>query len=215
MKKANKTMVITTILCLLPILLGVLLYPKLPDQVPAQWGSDGQVNWYQSKAMAVFGMPAFLAIINLVVHIGVNNDPKRANASKMLKNIGFWICPIISLIFVPISLFASMGMEVHIAFWTPLFVGVLLIIIGNYLPKCKQSYTVGIRLPWTLDNETNWNKTHHFAGYLWIIGGIITIISSFFSFWPAIFLVILLIVLIPIVYSFVLYKRGNQIGKIK
>ena len=77
MKKANKTMVITTILCLLPILLGVLLYPKLPDQVPVQWGSDGQVNWYQSKAMAVFGMPAFLAIINLVVHIGVNNDPKQ------------------------------------------------------------------------------------------------------------------------------------------
>ena len=83
------------------------------------------------------------------------------------------------------------------------------LIIGNYMPKTKQSYTMGIRLPWTLHSEENWNRTHRLAGFLWVLGGLYFIVMSFVGWTPAGFLIPLAVmVLVPTVYSYVLYKRG-------
>ena len=87
-------------------------------------------------------------------------------------------------------------------------VGVLLIALGNYLPKCKQNYTVGIKLPWTLNSEENWNRTHHLSGYLFILAGIVMTITAFIP--KAAFLTlpfILIAAIIPMIYSFVLLKK--------
>ena len=76
-------------------------------------------------------------------------------------------------------------------------IGVLFMIIGNYLPKCKQNYTMGIKLPWTLDDEENWNRTHRFAGFLWVAGGVVIAINAFLK-WEWLFLVVVFaMVLIP------------------
>ena len=80
-------------------------------------------------------------------------------------------------------------------------------IIGNYLPKCKQNYTVGIKTPWTLNNEEVWNKTHKISGYLWVIGGFIITISSFIGFESIMLVVLIIIAFVPIVYSYILYKK--------
>ena len=102
----------------------------------------------------------------------------------------------------------ALGKAVDALLLMPLVMGVLFLIIGNYMPKCKQNYTIGIKIPWTLDNEENWNKTHRFAGFLWVICGIAIMITGFLgSFW--IFLPIaLLMVIAPIVYSYLLHKKG-------
>ena len=87
--------------------------------------------------------------------------------------------------------------------------GVLFVLIGNYLPKTKQSYTLGIRLPWTLASEENWNRTHRLGGVLWVLGGLYFIVMSFFPWNLAAFLIpILLMALVPTVYSYLLYRRG-------
>ena len=87
-------------------------------------------------------------------------------------------------------------------------VGLVLAIVGNYLPKCKQNYTIGIKIPWTLNSEENWNRTHRFAGRLWVVCGLVLMFSGFFGgFW--IFLgVVLLMVLAPFLYSYVLHRKG-------
>ena len=89
--------------------------------------------------------------------------------------------------------------------------GLLFLIIGNYLPKARQNYTIGIKIPWTLANEENWNRTHRLAGYLWMICGILMIFNCLTRFVPAIWLfgILLIMVLVPCIYSFWLHaKKG-------
>ena len=81
----------------------------------------------------------------------------------------------------------------------------MFIIIGNYLPKARQNYTIGIKIPWTLANEENWNRTHRLAGYLWMICGILMILISLTRFVPAEWLLIM--VLVPCIYSFWLHAE--------
>lgn len=122
-----------------------------------------------------------------------------------------WIIPVLTLILMPVTLFASMGAEIPIQVIVPIFLGVLLIAIGNYLPKSKQSYTVGIRLPWTLNSEENWNRTHHLAGYLWILGGVLLLLCAFLPavwFLPVLMILLILVAGILFAYSYSLYRKG-------
>ena len=84
---------------------------------------------------------------------------------------------------------------------------------GNYLPKCRQNYTMGIKLPWTLADEDNWNRTHRMAGYVWTAGGILMLIMGFFHLASLFFLVFMAMVLIPSVYSMILWRRGKTCTK--
>ncbi len=208
--KIDKLMLITTIICLLPIILSLVMYDKLPDQMPIHWDVYGNPDNYGSKAFAVIGLPFMMAGLNLITHFALNSDPKKANSSAVLKLIGKLTIPFITIALVPVTLFAGMGYDIPIEKIVPAFVGLLFIVIGNYLPKSKQNYTVGIKIPWTLNNETNWNKTHRLAGYLWILGGVLMFINSFLRiYWiPVFFIIMSLLVVVPFIYSYILYKNG-------
>ena len=209
--KVDKLLIISTLICLLPIVLSLAVYDKLPDTMPIHWDIEGNPDGYGSKAFAAIWLPLMMAGLNLITHFGLNTDPKKANSSKILKLIGKLTIPFLSLTLLPITIFAGLGYEIAIERIVPAFVGLLFIIVGNYLPKSKQNYTVGIKLPWTLDNETNWNKTHRLAGYLWIIGGVVMFVNSFLQiYWtPVFFIIIGSMVFIPALYSYILYRNGN------
>ncbi|MGE7823560.1 SdpI family protein [Paenibacillus sp. NPDC093718] len=211
MRKKNSSMlVITTLICLLPIILSMTLYNQLPEQVAVHWDAAGNPDNYVSKAVAAFVFPLFTAVLNVIVHVGLNNDPKKMNAAPVLRTMGLWLIPALSLILMPITLFKAMGAELPIQTIAPALVGMLLVVTGNYLPKSKQNYTVGIKLPWTLNSQENWNKTHRFAGYLWMAGGAFMILTAFLkaNLAVAIVPVIILIVAAPAIYSFSLFKKG-------
>jgi len=215
MKKLNKTMVLTTVVSLLPIVFGLLIYDKLPNQVPTHWNTAGEIDGWSSKAFAVFGLPCFMAAMSLVVQFALSADPKRRNMPDIMVKFSAWICPLLSLFLVPSTLLAGMGYEVNIPLTTCLIVGIVFMVIGNYLPKCKQSYTMGIRLPWTLNSEENWNRTHRMAGKLWMLGGLLFFFIGFIAdFANASLLGILLfgsiavMVIVPAAYSYLLYKKG-------
>ncbi len=207
MKKGIRRLLVTSVVCLLPMLAGLLLYARLPADIPIHWNANGEVDNTASKAFAVFAMPAILCGLNLVVHVVLGSDPKRRGASKVLRGVGFWAIPVLSLLSCSICYLAALGVEVPVSVLLPVLLGLMIIVIGNYLPKCRQNYTVGIKLPWTLHSEENWNRTHRFAGYVWMIGGAIMMLVSFFSLWYVQVGVILLLALLPCVYSFVLYKK--------
>jgi len=209
-KKMDKMMMISTAVCLLPILLSLILYDRLPDQVVIHWNAAGEPDDYASKAFAAFGLPFIMAAINMFTHFMLNNDPKRANSPVALKLMGKWIVPVVSVIMIPLSLFTSMGADAPIARAVPAAVGIMVIACGIYLPKCRQNYTVGIKLPWTLDSEENWNRTHRMAGYLWIAGGVCIIVVSLLGVWTgqAIPVIIGILVLVPVFYSYMIYRNG-------
>lgn len=210
MKKNNKTLILTTLLCLLPILLGLALYDRLPEQIAVHWNSAGEPDSYIPKLAAVLGLPGLFAGISLFVNFTLSRDPKAQRQSEVLRNIGLWFIPFLSLLLVPITLFIAMGAQIPIGTIAPLLLGLLLVVIGNYLPKCRQNYTVGIKLPWTLHSEENWNRTHRMAGVLWIAGGFIIAAASLLrvTWLPITVLIALVLVFVPFVYSYLLYKKG-------
>jgi uncharacterized membrane protein len=103
----------------------------------------------------------------------------------------------------------NLGYPVNTTYVSELFVGMILIVIGNYMPKARQNYTIGIRLPWTLANEENWNRTHRIAGYLWLISGILVVALTLCKVlnpgWMIV--IIAVIVIAPFFYSFWLHVR--------
>lgn len=125
-----------------------------------------------------------------------------------------FLLPIMSLIFIPTSILISLGIRLNISLIAPIFVSIIFILIGNYLPKCRQNYTMGIRLPWTLNDEKNWKKTHRLAGLLFVISGILTIIMTIVFNPLSYYILITSLILTSIVtalYSFIIYKNKKHL----
>ena len=207
----KRTLMLTTVVCLLPIILSIAMYDKLPAQVPIHFNARWEADGYMPKLQAVIGLPVFMVILNFITQFMIYNDPKKANASKVIKSISIWLIPVISVILLPSTIFIGLGYEVPLKVIIPVGIGVLIIAIGNYLPKCRQNYTIGIKLPWTLSDEDNWNKTHHMAGYLWIIGGMIMVVYGCFNInLIPIVIAFLVMTIVPCIYSYVLYRKVKK-----
>jgi len=215
MKNNTFILIITSIICLSPIILALTVYNDLPENMAMQWSLDGTPNWYAPKAAAIFGIPVFFTVLNILVLILLKNDPRKRNISSKMSVFVQWLIPIISLVIVPIILFMNMGINLPIIFIVFTLLGVIFIFIGNYLPKCKQNYLVGFRFSWTLNDSENWNKTHRIGGYFMMLGGVMFIIIAFLPFENHISLILLLsimvlILMVPILYSYSLYKKSTQ-----
>ena len=214
MKNVKMTMIITGLVCLIPIIAGIILWDKMPDSIPIHWDAHGNVNGYGSKFTALLILPGSMFILDLLMPWLLKMDPKYKNMSPALVTISIWTIPVLSLLCSGLTLIAAMGIDVAIEIIIPAFVGVLFILIGNYLPKTKQSYTMGIKLPWTLDNEENWNKTHRLAGYIWVAGGIITVLSALFGMKMWLLIIVLAVmVFAPAIYSYTLYVKSKGENK--
>ncbi len=212
LKINKKTLIITSIITLLPALVGILLWDKLPDTMATHFGLNNEANGFSSKTFAVFVLPLILLGLHLFCAIVTANDPRKQNISQKMYNLVLWITPVISIIVTAVTYPYNLGIKMDISWFANLFVGLLFVIIGNYLPKARQNYTIGIKLPWTLANEENWNKTHRLGGIIWMIAGIILILTSFAGAlnkeW-VILGVVFIAVIIPSLYSFFLHaKKG-------
>ena len=207
-KKNWKVLIITTIVMLMPILAGLILWNQLPEQMPTHWNAVGEVDGWSSKAFAVFGLPLIMVAAQWLCMLGTAADPKKNNHSEKVLHMVLWIVPALSVVLHAVTYATALGHAVPMEVVMPILIGLMFTIIGNYMPKCKQNYTIGIKIPWTLDNEENWNKTHRLAGFVWVICGVAIMLTGFLgSFW--IFLPIALImVIVPIVYSYLLHKKG-------
>ena len=215
-KVNKKKLIITSIVILVPIIAGMILWNELPNKIPTHWNAAGEVDGWSSKAFAVFGLPGFLFAVHWVCLLGASADPKKQNFEGKVLNIVLWICPVISVLGAVLMYGTALGMEFRVEKIIPSLVGVVFIVVGNYLPKCKQSYTMGIKLPWTLNDEENWNRTHRLGGKLWVVCGLVVILSMFLpnKFMVAIFLsVVAVAVFVPTVYSYLLFREKEKRGE--
>ena len=207
-KKNLKVLIVTSLVILLPILVGVILWNQLPEQIPSHWNAAGEIDGWSSRLFAVFGMPLIMLAFQWLCVLGTGADPKKANHPEKIVHLVLWIIPIINIVLSVITYAAALGQEVRVEVVMPIFIGLVLAIVGNYLPKCKQNYTIGIKIPWTLNSEENWNKTHRFAGWLWTICGLVIMLTGFFGGFWIFFGVVLLMVLAPFIYSYLLHRKG-------
>ena len=210
MKKIDKkTLILSSLVTLIPLVIGCILWKQLPDVIPTHFGMDGTPDGWSSKAFTVFGLPLLMLFFHLLC-IGITTqDPKYENMSGKLFGLIVWLIPVISLLVVVACYGGALGWDVNISKYAVAGTGVLFIIIGNYLPKCKQNYTMGIKIPWTLDNEENWNKTHRLAGFLWVIGGVLITLNAFLGNEWVFLAITLVMTLVPVGYSYLYFKKNK------
>ena len=163
----------------------------------------------------VFGMPLFFLAMTLFIGFKLENEPKKKNMSTVMKSLTLWLCPVLGLVMIPMSMLISMGHDLPITGIVLLFVGALFAVCGNYLPKSKQNFSMGIRTAWTLNSTENWNRTHRFGGKVWLSGGLIMIVVAIANFggtapWLGRVTLGALLVcsFLPVGYSYLLFKKG-------
>lgn len=207
--KFKKESVISVIISILLFaLVNLLFYKKMPETLPTHWGFNNKIDGYSSKFTALITTPLLLIFLNIFSCFMLDNDPKNKDRNNFVITIGKSTIPLVMLITFVISVFYGLGKKINVMVIISIFVGFLLILIGNYLPKTKRNYTVGIKLPWTLNSDENWNKTHRLAGYFFILGGIFFLFTPFIGNEYLVFLTFMIIGIIPAIYSFYLYKNG-------
>ena len=212
MKTNKKTLILTSIVILLPILIGVLLWNKLPDSMAIHFNFDNEADGYREKWFAVIIVPFILLALHLIMAMIIAADPRKKNISSKVYGINIWILPSLSLALAVVIYVYNLGIHFNISLFLGIFLGITYIIIGNYLPKTRQNYTIGCLLPWTYANEENWNKTNRLAGVINIIIGILVIINAamgMFDLFYSLLVAVLIGSLIPLGYSYFLHvKKG-------
>lgn len=212
MRKYSKTqLIVTSVVILIPIVIGLFLWNELPERMVIHWNGSGEPDGWSSKGFAVFGLPLILFAAHWAAIFFTTHDPKNKNQNSKLFDIIILLMPITSLEFCSATYAIALGRDVNISFLASIFLGIVFVLVGNYLPKCKQNYTIGIRIVWALENEENWNKTHRFAGKLWVIGGVALLATAFISIENFVYVLLaasLIMVLAPILYSYLYYKKN-------
>ena len=199
-KKNLKTMIITSIIILAPIVAGLLLWDQLPAEIATHFGSDGEPDGWSSKEFAVIGLPLFLLAVHWFCAAFTGVDPKKENISNKMMTLVLWICPVIAIVGDGSMYLYALNNSINTTIIGVILVGCLLLVLGNYMPKMKQSYTLGIKLPWTLNSEENWNRTHRLAGWITMLAGVIVLIGGFTEQFWTVFVAIALVAVVPTIY---------------
>ena len=207
--KINKKLLLfTSILILLSSLVGCVFWYQLPEKMPTHFNLLGQADGYNHKMSAIFGLPTLMLLMHWLLLFIMIKDPKSSNISSKIQLLIYWTIPFVSCLLM-ISIFGEfLGYSMMSGLLAQIFMGVVMIVIGNYLPKTHRNYIIGIRLPWTLENDENWRKTHRLAGKIWVFGGLLLFLNSFvqlYVYW-VFFLTLFFVVIIPSVYSYQLSK---------
>jgi len=186
MKKIDWTILI---LILFTYIVGIYLYPKLPEQIPIHWNIEGEVDFYGGKLFGTFLIPTlnlfFFAMFVLLPKL----DPRKENYQKFTGSYKiirhtvhlFFILLFFVTMYNSLNVKEEMPKYLEISFIVPFTVSILLIILGNYLGKIKDNFFVGIKTPWTLSSKNVWYKTHRLASKLYVLSGILGLIGSFFN----------------------------------
>ena len=213
--KNKKFWVITSLVTLLPILLGLLLWDQLPEKIPTHFGIDGAADGWGSKGFAVFGLPLIWLVFHVLTYAALRLDKQNhGHNEKVLMLVGL-VFPAMSILFSVIMYGFALGWELKLEMFLFPLLGLMFILIGNWLPKVKQNSTLGIKLKWTLYSEENWNKTHRFAGFVWVIGGVLFCLMTFVPEKALIWLLpaqLVLLAVVPTVYSWALAKKQQREG---
>lgn len=209
-KNNKRSLILSSVVILLPVIAGLLLWNILPESMTTHWGADGTADGWSGKAFAVFGLPLILLAMHWLCVFVTAADPKNKNQNRKAFGMVLWIVPVVSLFSNAFVYATALGMDVHPEFFTAVVIGLMFIILGNYLPKCRQNNTIGIKIPWTLNDEENWNRTHRLAGKLWVAGGVIFLFAAFLpeTVMVTVWVVALAVLAgVPMIYSYVLHRR--------
>lgn len=197
----KRLLILTSLLILLPMLFGIFTWDNLPETMAIHWGINNEANGFASKEFTVLGIPLILLCLQcLCTYLTVKVYKEE------LKNFTLFIIPTVGLLVAFVIYGTALNLIIDIALLANLILGFAFMFMGYISPSLKQSKTLGIKTKATLSNEEVWNKTHKFAGRLWLSSGIMIILFAILELYSVTLGIMTGCVIIPIIYAYKISK---------
>ena len=216
LKKYGKILLISSLLILLPIAVGLALWDQLPASMNIHWNAAGEVDSTAGRGFAIFFIPLLMLAMHwfcvFISHITNKDNDQNDKAMKIV----LWIIPVLTNTVMAAMYVGSLGLKIDMSkiIFAPM--GILFIVIGNFMPKFRRNTSMGVKTPWALADDENWYATHRFAGKVWVFGGILMMPLCFLpAVWGFVvmFAAIFVLALSPAVYSWRFYKKQQAAGR--
>lgn len=216
MKKSSLLLsLLMYVLMCIPLAYVASIYSSLPAMIPTHFDMNGKPNAFGEKN-SIWFTTTLLAVVSLITYILIRNlpkiDPKKTagQSPELYQKIAATIVVFLSALNLIIA-YATQNGSVNITNLMLPLMGLMFLVLGNYMHSVKPNYFVGFRLPWTLENEDNWRKTHQLVGKLWVGGGLLITISTLLlppgAGFIVFFSITFIITVIPTVYSYLYFKK--------
>lgn len=211
----RRPIVASAVIIGLMLAVGAYGWTQLPAdaQVPIHWGPSGEVDGYADKTLGLFLLPLTAIGITALFWIIPRVEPRRANLQRSGKAFGaIWIATLLLLgVLQVMTVAVALGAVIDVTQATMVGTGALFVVLGNYLPKVRPNYLVGIRTPWTLSSDLSWTRTHRLGGWLFVISGLILAGLGLVGIAPEYLLVVLLggitiLLVVVFAYSYRVWK---------
>ena len=206
-----------------PFIYGALIFPQLPSKIPTHFNIEGKADAWGGPSSIFLG-PGIMGAVSIFVYVLLSNlkkfDPKKYDEANdtLYKDFAVLTVAFLSALSAIIIYSSTHADEINVGKLILPLIGLSFVGLGWYMPKFKQNYFVGFKLPWTLENVDNWNETHKVAGKIWIYGGLFQVVVTFLLPMKFGFIGFILatgvMVIIPTVFSYRMFKNGNQIKNI-
>jgi uncharacterized membrane protein len=199
----------------LNIALSAWALPRLPEQVPVHWNIRGEADRYGSAVSHAVEIPLMVALVYVATLMAPMIDPRRRNyalfpgAMRLIR----LLTPLLLLSIHAVTTLSALGFVTRVGLWVTVGVGLLLVLMGNVMGKVRHNYFVGIKTPWALASEENWQRTHRMAAPLWVAAGLAIIVGAFLpGTWGGVVLLaaVGVAVVVPFGYSYWMFARGRN-----
>jgi uncharacterized membrane protein len=194
------------------VAVGALSWPNVPDRLPVHWNLQGEVDRYGGKFEGLFLLPLITLGLYVLLLVMPLVDPGRRNYQNFRK--AYNAIRIVLVLFMALiyglSILAAFGYQMHITAVVFPAMGVLFIVLGNFMGKIRPNWFVGVRTPWTLSSKLSWDKTHRLAGWLFVLMGLLflplAVVPTTWMF-IVVFTIDGICLAWMIVYSYLIYRR--------
>lgn len=208
--KQTGTWIVSLIFVAMMLGVAVWIYPHLPAQTPVHWDVHDNVNGWMPRFWAAAIWPLVMVGMAVAYALLPVISPRRFEIKPFARAYGIIVLATLAFMLVvgTVALLAGAGYHVSVDLVIPVAVGALLMVIGNFMGKFRKNFFIGIRTPWTLTSDVVWERTHRLAGWLFVLAGVVWVIGGLLNASPAVLVVAVLVaVLVPAIYSYVLYRR--------
>jgi uncharacterized membrane protein len=195
--------------------LAALAYVRAPARVPIHWNVRGEVDGWGGPA-SVFVLPAVATALVLLMYTLPRLDPRRANWARFRGEFNLIVNVLVAfMLFMEVTTIGgfTFGWRVNGGRVPLIGVGVLFMVIGNYLPRIRSNWWMGIRTPWTLESESVWRETHRLGGRTFVVSGAVGTLAALLLRPPLSFYVAMVAMgiggMVPVVYSYLVWKRES------
>lgn len=195
---------------LLPFVYLAYIWNELPKEVPMHWNASGEIDRWGDKSelfMMLFMLTGITYFVFLIIPY-IDPKQKLQNMGNKLNNLRL----ILGLFMSALAIYILYSVQQKTSDPVLIFplIGLLFAFLGNYFKTIKPNYFIGIRTPWTLENEEVWKKTHLIGGKLWFVGGLLMALTfvlpneiQLYTFLG----ITIVISIVPIVYSYLEFKK--------